>query len=54
MEFSKQPGVYDHIILNDVLDIAYKDLKGILCKVRFYDFIKIKFFICFCRTLKRF
>ena len=34
MEFSKQPGVYDHIVLNDKLDVAYKDLKEILCRVR--------------------
>jgi guanylate kinase len=34
MEFSKQPGVYDHIVLNDKLDVAYKDLKEILCQVR--------------------
>jgi guanylate kinase len=35
MEFSKKPGIYDHIILNDKLDVAYKDLKEILSKVRF-------------------
>jgi len=34
MEFSKQPGVYDHIVLNDKLDVAYKDLKEILYQVR--------------------
>jgi len=33
MEFSKEPGVYDHIILNNKLDVAYKDLKEILRKV---------------------
>jgi guanylate kinase len=38
MEFSKQPGVYDHIIINDKLDVAYKDLKEILCKVRSFCF----------------
>ncbi|CAF3576176.1 unnamed protein product [Rotaria socialis] len=32
MEFSKEPGVYDHIVLNDKLDVAYKDLKEILHK----------------------
>ncbi|CAF1129818.1 unnamed protein product [Adineta steineri] len=32
MEFSKQPGVYDHIIINDKLDVAYKDLKEVLRK----------------------
>ncbi|CAF1585034.1 unnamed protein product, partial [Adineta ricciae] len=32
MEFSKQPGVYDHIILNDKLDVAYNDLKNVLRK----------------------
>jgi len=30
MEFSKEPGVYDPIVLNDKLDVAYKDLKEIL------------------------
>ena len=35
MEFSKEPGVYDHIVLNDKLDVAYKDLKEILRTVRF-------------------
>ncbi len=34
MEFSKEPGAYDHIVLNDKLDVAYKDLKEILSKVR--------------------
>jgi guanylate kinase len=34
MEFSKKPGVYDYIILNDKLDVAYKDLKEVLRKVR--------------------
>ena len=34
MEFSRQPGVYDHIILNDKLDVAYKTLKEILRPVR--------------------
>ncbi|CAF2632851.1 unnamed protein product [Rotaria sp. Silwood2] len=32
MEFSKEPGVYDHIVINDKLDIAYKDLKEVLRK----------------------
>ncbi|CAF3906319.1 unnamed protein product [Rotaria sp. Silwood2] len=35
MEFSKEPGVYDHIVINDKLDIAYKDLKEVLRKVSF-------------------
>ncbi|CAF1121957.1 unnamed protein product [Adineta ricciae] len=30
MEFSKEPGVYDHIILNDQLDVAYQSLKDVL------------------------
>jgi guanylate kinase len=34
MEFSKEPGMYDHIILNDQLDVAYQHLKEILLKVR--------------------
>ncbi|CAF2360676.1 unnamed protein product [Rotaria sp. Silwood2] len=32
MEFSKEPGMYDHIILNDQLDVAYQQLKEILRK----------------------
>ncbi len=36
MKFSKEPGAYDHIVLNDKLDVAYKDLKEILHKVRFF------------------
>ncbi|CAF4366593.1 unnamed protein product [Rotaria sp. Silwood2] len=35
MEFSKEPGVYDHIVINDKLDVAYKDLKEVLRKVSF-------------------
>ena len=38
MEFSKEPSVYDHIVLNDKLDVAYKDLKEVLCKVRIFSF----------------
>ena len=34
MEFSKEPGMYDHIILNDQLETAYKNLKDILQKVK--------------------
>lgn len=30
MEFSKEPGMYDHIVLNDQLDSAYQQLKQIL------------------------
>jgi guanylate kinase len=33
MEFSKEPGMYDHIILNDQLDVAHKELKEILRQV---------------------
>jgi len=33
MEFSKEPGMYDHVILNDKLDVAYQSLKDILHKV---------------------
>ncbi len=34
MEFSKESGMYDHIILNDQLRIAYQNLKEILLKVK--------------------
>ena len=34
MKFSKEPGVYDHIVLNDEFDVAYKNLKEILRTVR--------------------
>lgn len=34
MEFSKEPGMYDHIILNDQLETAYQSLKEILRKVK--------------------
>jgi len=45
MEFSKKPGVYDHIVINDKLEIAYKKLKEILRKVRFcFVFIDKSFF----------
>lgn len=33
MEFSKEPGMYDHVVLNDQLDTAYQALKQILQKV---------------------
>ena len=33
MEFSKEPGMYNHIILNDQLEVAYKELREILRKV---------------------
>jgi guanylate kinase len=33
MEFSKEPGMYDYIILNDQLEAAYQKLKEILHKV---------------------
>lgn len=32
MEFSKEPGMYDHVILNDQLQVAYQELKKILLK----------------------
>jgi len=32
MEFSKEPGMYDHIVLNDKLETAYQNLKDILKK----------------------
>lgn len=42
MDFSKQPGVYDHIILNDKLEVAYNDLKKILRPVRrIFSHVKI-------------
>jgi len=30
LEFAKEPGVFDHIVINDKLDTAYKDLTDIL------------------------
>ena len=33
MEFSRQPGVYDHIVLNDQLEEAYKNFKALLHQV---------------------
>jgi guanylate kinase len=32
MEFSKEPGMYDHVILNDELQVAYQELKKLLLK----------------------
>jgi guanylate kinase len=34
MEFSKEPGMYDHIILNDQLEAAYQNLREILRQVK--------------------
>jgi guanylate kinase len=34
MEFSKEPGMYDYIILNDQLETAYQNLREILHKVK--------------------
>ncbi|GAU95335.1 hypothetical protein RvY_06969 [Ramazzottius varieornatus] len=33
MEFGNTPGVYDHIIINDDLEVAYKQLKSIIDQV---------------------
>jgi hypothetical protein len=33
MEFSKTPGIYNHIIVNDQINVAYKKLKEILSNV---------------------
>ena len=33
MEFSKEPGMYDHVILNDQLETAYQSFREILHKV---------------------
>lgn len=30
LDFAKEPGAYDHVIVNDDLDVAYEKLKGIL------------------------
>jgi len=30
IDYADQPGSYDHVIVNDVLDVAYEHLKGIL------------------------
>ena len=43
MEFSKEPGMYDHVILNDKLEEAYQQLREILRKVN--DFLFNVFFI---------
>ncbi|CAF0752085.1 unnamed protein product [Didymodactylos carnosus] len=32
IEFSKEPGVYHHIVVNDNLEVAYNFLKGLLIK----------------------
>jgi len=32
MEYAAEKGAYDHIVVNDDLDIAYEKLKGILMK----------------------
>ncbi len=37
MEFSKEPGMYDYIILNDKLEEAYQQLREILRKVNIFD-----------------
>ncbi len=36
MEFSKEPGMYDYIILNDKLEEAYQQLREILRKVNIF------------------
>ncbi len=36
MEFSKEPGMYDYIILNDKLEEAYQQLRDILRKVNIF------------------
>ncbi|CAD5118549.1 DgyrCDS7237 [Dimorphilus gyrociliatus] len=33
MEYSKTQGAYDHIVINDELEISYQKLKGLLIKV---------------------
>jgi len=32
MEFSKEPGIYHHTVINDNLEVAYNHLKGLLIK----------------------
>jgi len=32
MEYGEQKGAYDHIVVNDVLEVAYEKLKGLLIK----------------------
>lgn len=34
MEFSKEPGMYDHIVLNDEIHAAHQKLKELLQKVK--------------------
>jgi hypothetical protein len=53
MAFSKQPGVYDHIVLNDKLDVAYKNFKELLRQVKTEIFCKNIFSFIF-RTFKQF
>jgi guanylate kinase len=47
MEFSKEPGMYDHIILNDKLEVAYQTLKDILHKVKQTFSVKFYNWSCF-------
>ena len=54
MEFSKQPGVYDHIIQNDTLNVAYKDLKEVLRPVRRISNPQLDYSLEYFRILKRF
>lgn len=54
MEFSKQPGVYDHIISNDKLDVAYNDLKEVLRPVRRICNLQPDYSLEYFRILKRF
>lgn len=59
MEFSKEPGVYDHIILNDQLDDAYQQLVKVLIQVknktdRLLKSCKTFFVNFFFRTSKKF
>ena len=53
MEFSRQPGVYDHIVLNDRLDVAYEQFKSILLPVkRKYLFDEVFPFFLFRKSRK--
>ena len=52
MEFSKEPGMYDHVILNDSLEVAYQKIKETIRQVKENLFFEIVlFYFCFSRIL---
>ena len=52
MEFSKEPGMYDHVVLNDQLDVAYQQLKQILHEVNTFLSSSMRWIDVFFRLLK--